>query len=182
MFGFFKKKEKKKEPEVITLPEEAPVEETVDLNSASNADLPSLVFTPLSQRSEAFADVKDALATFNTAEKNVFLTYWYESQVLEGGLEFFLTEESRKIAPFVGDALGAIGAHDHKMLYTKFLYGNGLDPEKIAAHGDYSEAEAAKLSEDYPFIGFTDTFYEYPMIQDYLAVYIRAHLDELSAN
>ncbi len=179
MFGLFKKKEKKV-VELTVVEEIVPaVEETVDLASLSDEELYQKVFFAIDQRMAMYDDVLEGIATLNTAEKNIFICGWYESQIMENGILFFLTEDSHVIAPLVADALGAIGAPNHKVLYTKFLYTNDLDAQKIANGYQIPAEKIEKMEEDSALIGYMDNFYEFPMVQNYMARYIRAHLDDL---
>ena len=111
-------------------------------------------------------------------QRTAYTLYWYENEVMNGGLCQFLTNSSRMAAPYVSGALKAVGAEEHRQLFDDFIRKHEVDLDDLSLFGDEEEPDAARF-EGCPFDEFDDSFYELETLEHYVSDYLKAHMDEL---
>lgn len=109
----------------------------------------------------------------------VYVVQQYEVEVNNGGLCQYFVNSSRETAPFLVEALEAIGAQQHCAHFRRFVTDNGIDPAHLESFIIESVDEYEAQTQRYPFDAFDDAFYglEEPL-DDLCARYIRAHLND----
>ncbi len=110
---------------------------------------------------------------------NAHVLLKFEMEVNNGGLCQFFVNSSRACAPYVTEALAAIGAWETKALFEGFVSDNGIDLQdlssfKIASIGEY-EAQTKR----YDFDAFDDRFYQDHRFHQLLMAYLRENLEQI---
>ena len=91
-----------------------------ELRTLSSGRLIDAAVSRAEYRMQDYYYADDGFAALNRTQKIIYTTYWLELEVNNGGLCQFFTNSSRVTAPFVSEALEAIGATKHKKLYDGF--------------------------------------------------------------
>ena len=147
-----------------------------ELVALSDNDLYSAVYERTLHKTEQHEDMMDGVNALSDAERVFYVAAYYEAEVNNGGLCQFFVNESRRLAPLLPDALGAIGADKHKALFSGFAATNGIDLGDLSSFAIEDVDEYAAQTERYPFDDFDEAFYDLPPLVDYLAPYVRAHI------
>ena len=113
------------------------------------------------------------------AQQTIYTLYRYESEVLNGGLCQFFVNSSRMVAPYVSQALTAVGAEEHRQLFNDFVSQNGIDLNDLASFAIEDEAAFEAQVSRYPFDVFDDAFYELDPLEDAQMEYLKEHLESL---
>lgn len=111
-------------------------------------------------------------------QRTAYTLYWYENEVMNGGLCQFLTNSSRMVAPYVSQALQAVGAEEHRKLFDDFIRRHEIDLDDLSSIASEDEEEAEE-QQQYPYEEFDTPFYELETLERYVVDYLKAHMDEV---
>lgn len=124
----------------------------------------------LSLNDEEFFDAieclcEDAVYDINSPDiseeqKLIYSLNKFEAEVNNGGLCQFFVNSSRECAPYISKALEAIGEHDIKALYDRFISDNKIDVNDLSSFKISSIDEYEAQTKRYDFDSFDDKFYE----------------------
>ena len=128
---------------------------------------------------DAVYDIKDSKLT--DEQKFVYSLNKFEAEVNNGGLCQFFVNSSSECAPYVSDALAAVGAFELKTLFDNFINENNIDVNDLSSFkiSDVDEYEAQ--TERFDFDSFDDKFYEGENLHQQIIDYSRKHVEQLIA-
>lgn len=149
-----------------------------ELLSLSNEELYATIYDQNITICEEAEDTKDELALFSGARRTVYIVNTFDAEVQNGGLCQFFVNSSRCLAPYVSEALAAIGADAHKKLYDDFIATNHIDVTDLDSFIVTGVRGYKKQTKRYDFDAFDDRYYELEDLQDTIANYIRANITE----
>lgn len=149
-----------------------------DLLALPNDELCEAVYTQNSILCEKAEDTEDELALFTGAKRTVYIINTFDAEVQNGGLCQFFVNSSRYLAPYVSEALAAIGADHHKKLYDEFIETNRIDVTDLDSFAISSVRGFKKQTKRYDFEAFDDRYYEFEDMEDLIANYIRVNITE----
>lgn len=113
-----------------------------------------------------------------TPERRIFyIASLYDMEIQNGGLCQFFVNHSDSVAPYVEEALSAIGAESHRQHFADFIADNKIDIHNLNSFriGDISEYTA--LTKRYDFDTFDNQYYNMTPLCEYMAKYIRQNAD-----
>ena len=119
---------------------------------------------------ETAESIGDDLSEMTDAQRTVYAIYWYESEIMNGGILQFFDNSSGECAPFVSEALSTVGAEKHKALFDAFIADNGINTDNV--NTDEIDED---ISDD-----FDEKFYDLEIeetLEALLAAYIKANAD-----
>ncbi len=125
----------------------------------------------------AIMDVTDEDLTIE--QRYIYSLYMFELEVNNGGLCQFFVNSSRECAPYISEALGAIGANSLKSLFDNFIEDNGIDVNDLTSFeiSDIDEYEAQ--TQRFDFDSFDDKFYEDENFHQLIIDYARKNIDNI---
>lgn len=112
---------------------------------------------------EGHMDVEESLVYFEGAKRIFFIVDYFDMEIQDGGLCQFFVNSSRKVAPYIIEALEEINAVRYKELLEKFICDNRL--------------------ERYPFDEFDEAYcelYEIEPLNMFLENYCRRHIADFA--
>ncbi len=172
-------------PEFQTMLEQSQEEENEraqlhgeDLLNLSNEDLCQAVYEQNLAICEEADETDDEISLFSGARRTVFVLNTFDMEIQNGGLCQFFVNSSRCTAPYVSEALAAVGAEDHRKLFDEFIAANHLDVNDLDSFRVSSVRGFRKQTKRFDFDAFDDRYYELDSLEDPLSNYIRAHITE----
>ena len=126
---------------------------------------------------DAVYDIKEANLT--DEQKIVYSLNKFESEVNNGGLCQFFVNSSSECAPYISDALAAVGAIGLKMLFDNFISENSIDVNDLSSFKISNIDEYEAQTERFDFDGFDDKFYEDENLHQQIIDYARKHVEQL---
>ena len=90
----------------------------------------------------------------------VYTLYWYDLEVQNGGLCQYFVNSSRMTAPYLPEALTAVGAEGYRQDFEGFVRENGIDTGDLSSFIIQDAKEFAHQNERYPFDAFDAQFYD----------------------
>lgn len=132
--------------------------------------------------------VTSRLPTVETAEelsamqepvRTLYTLYWYDLEVQNGGLCQYFVNSSRMTAPYLPEALTAVGAEGYRQDFECFVQENGIDTADLSSFAIQDAKEFAHQNERYPFDAFDEGYYrryEREPLNAKLTAYIRQQL------
>ena len=126
---------------------------------------------------DAVYDIKEANLT--NEQKIVYSLNKFESEVNNGGLCQFFVNSSRECAPYISEALAAVGAFELKILFDNFINTNNIDVNDLSSFKISSIDEYKVQTERFDFDSFDDKFYEDKNIHQQIIDYSRTHIEQL---
>jgi hypothetical protein len=127
---------------------------------------------------EEAEDTEDELALFSGARRTVYIVNTFDAEVQNGGLCQFFVNSSRCLAPYVSEALSAIGADAHKKLYDDFIATNHIDVTDLDSFIVTGVRGYKKQTKRYDFDAFDDRYYELDDMEELIAKFIRTNITE----
>ena len=112
-------------------------------------------------------------------QKLVYSLNKFEAEVNNGGLCQFFVNSSRDCAPYISDALEAIGSDDIKSLYDNFIASNNIDVNDLSSFIITSIDEFEAQTKRYDFDSFDDSFYKNEAFHQKVIDYSRKNIDIL---
>ena len=147
-----------------------------DLFALDDTDLVSAVISRVFGSFGSCEDEQDRIAMMNGDQRVIYTVYTYESEVNNGGLCQYLSNDSRFFAPMLCEALKTIGDTVHYAHFAAFVRDNAIDLSGLDSFGKDAIRRYEKLEKRYPFEPFDDAFYEMPSLEAPMAAYIRARI------
>ena len=102
-----------------------------------------------------------------------------EVEVNNGGLCQFFVNSSRQCAPYVSEALDAVGAGGIKELFDRFVTGNGIDVRELSSFKISKIEDFEKQTERFDFDAFDDRFYEDSSLHHQNIDYARRNVEQI---
>ena len=112
-------------------------------------------------------------------QKFVYSLNRFEMEVNNGGLCQFFVNSSSECAPYISDALEAIGANELKNLFDNFIETNNINVHDLYDFKIDSIDEYQAQTERYDFDSFDDEFYNYENLDKQIIDYSRKNIDKL---
>ena len=122
-------------------------------------------------------DIKDVKLT--DEQKFVYSLNKFEAEVNNGGLCQFFVNSSSECAPYISDALAAVGAIGLKTLFDNFIIENNIDVNDLSSFKISNIDEYEAQTERFDFDGFDDKFYEDENLHQQIIDYARKHVEQL---
>lgn len=123
-------------------------------------------------------EVKDA----NDCQKVFMSVDLFYNEVNNGGLCQFFVNSSREYAPYLSNALEAVGALKMKKLFDDFVFENKINVNDLSSFDIDDVDEFEEQTERFDFDKFDDAFYELEEVEsqsELLAKYAREHIENL---
>jgi hypothetical protein len=149
-----------------------------DLLKLSNEDLCEAIFEQNLAICEEAGETDEEISLFSGARRTVFVLHTFDMEVQNGGLCQFFVNSSRCAAPYVSEALAAVGAEDHRKLFDEFIAANHINVNDLDSFRVSSVRGFRKQTKRFDFDAFDDRYYELDALEEPLANYIRAHIAE----
>ena len=105
--------------------------------------------------------------------------YMFEMEVNNGGLCQFFVNSSSECAPFIGEALEAIGATELKSLFEQFMKDNDIDVTDLSSFKITYVEEYEAQTERFDFDKFDNSFYDNENFHQQIIDYFRANVEQL---
>ena len=105
--------------------------------------------------------------------------YKFEMEVNNGGLCQFFVNSSSECAPFIGEALEAIGATELKGLFEQFVKDNDIDVTDLSSFEITDVEEYEAQTERFDFDKFDNSFYDNENFHQQIIDYFRANVEQL---
>ena len=102
-----------------------------------------------------------------------------EVEVNNGGLCQFFVNSSRQCAPYVSEALDAVGAVGIKELFDRFVTCNGIDVRELSSFKISKIEDFEKQTERFDFDAFDDRFYEDSSLHQQIIDYARRNVEQI---
>ena len=93
---------------------------TDQLKELSDVDLLSAAIARAENKIELYDNLLEGVNSLSEPLRVVYVVYFLEAEVYNGGLSQFYINSSGATAPLVSEALGKIWAFEHKKLYDDF--------------------------------------------------------------
>ncbi len=174
--GFFSllkefKEEKKRQKKYVLM----------DIDELTNLDDSELLDALIAriQFEESYLEVEECLETFTRAKRVFYIVNYFDREVQNGGLCQFFVNSSRKVAPYLLDALNEIEAQDYKNLLVYFTNQHHIDLHDLSSFVIKSIDEYEKQFARYPFDEFDNAYYELyesTQLDRILLNYVKKHL------
>lgn len=149
-----------------------------ELLKLSDEDLFETIFLQNLDIAEQAEDGEKEIEQFTGARRTVFALSLFDSEVQNGGLCQFFVNSSRGAAPYVSEALEAVGAMKHRDLFDTFITSNQIDLTDLSSFIIFSARGFKRQTQRYDFDSFDEKYYELPALQDYVIAYIRNNINE----
>ena len=105
--------------------------------------------------------------------------YMFEMEINNGGLCQFFVNSSRECAPFIGEALEAIGAIELKSLFEQFVKDNDIDVIDLSSFEITDVEEYEAQTQRFDFDKFDDRFYDDENFHQQVIDYFRVNCDKI---
>ncbi len=148
------------------------------LSSLSDGDLFEAVYYQNLDIAENAEGEDRELEQFSDPRRTVYILSVFDMEIQNGGLCQFFVNSSGAVAPYVSEALAAVGAAEHRALFEKFLTSNSIDVSDLASFRVSSTKGYIKQTKRFDYDAFDDRYYELPALQDYVVKYIRDNIRE----
>lgn len=102
-----------------------------------------------------------------------------EVEVNNGGLCQFFVNSSRDCAPFVSDALAAVGALETRSHFERFVAENGIDVRELSSFRISRLEEFEARTKRFDFDAFDDRFYEDNTLHQRIVDYLRSNVEQI---
>ena len=115
----------------------------------------------------------ESIEALDTVRRSVYTVDVFDAEVQAYGLEFFLTNESRLLAPLVAEAFREIGAIQHAGLFERFIIRHGINLQLL------TESDIAPIR--LPLAQFNEAYRqlnEQSPVESLLIAYARDHIEE----
>lgn len=109
----------------------------------------------------------------------VYTLWQFDMEVNNGGLCQFFVNSSGECAPFVSDALEAIGAVKLQEQYNQFIEDNQIDVHDLSSFKVDTIDAYIEQTERFDFDSFDNAFYEEGEFYQQLIDYARANIEKL---
>lgn len=122
----------------------------------------------------------EGLAALCGPVRTVYTLYWYDLEVQNGGLCQYFVNSSRITAPYLPEALTAVGAEEYRKDFETFVRRNALDVTDLSSFQIQDVDQFAAQNARYPFDAFDEEYYERcesGLLEDLGVAYVRKHLD-----
>ena len=150
--------------------------EAAELLALDDTELVSAVISRIFGAFGTCEDESERLALLNGQQRVIYVAYTYESEVNNGGLCQYLSNDSRVSSPMLCEALETIGDTVHRAHFDAFVRDNAIDLGRLDSFGRDAFKRYEKLGKRYPFDAFDDAFYGMPSLEAPMASYIRANI------
>ena len=127
---------------------------------------------------ESFPDEATALSQISPKRRIVFILSIFDMELQNGGLCQFFVNSSRSLAPYIDECLQAVGAEEHRKLFTKFVADNQIDLNHLDSFRISSVEEYATQTERYDFNSFENPYFELTPLQNFIVDYIKVQISE----
>lgn len=126
---------------------------------------------------DAVYDINDLNLT--NEQRIVYSLNNFEAEVNNGGLCQFFVNSSSECAPYISNALEAVGATELKTLFDDFINKNNIDVNDLSSFkiSDINEYEAQ--TKRFDFDAFDDKFYENENLHQQIIDYSKKHIEQL---
>ena len=115
-----------------------------------------------------------------TKEQIYVYTLWqFDMEVNNGGLCQFFVNSSGDCAPFVSEALGALGAVELQKRYDQFIEENHINVSDLSSFKIDTVEAYVEQTERFDFDSFDNAFYEEEEFYQQLIDYARANIEKL---
>jgi len=148
-----------------------------ELLALSDDDLFETVYFQNLEIAEAAEDEDKELEQFQGARKIVYILGLYDAEVQNGGLCQFFVNSSRSVAPYIIEALTAVGAQKHCDLFQEFITANNIDTSHLDSFKVFSKRGYIKQTKRFDFDAFDEKYYELPPLQEKVVEYIKANIN-----
>lgn len=102
-----------------------------------------------------------------------------EVEVNNGGLCQFFVNSSRDCAPYVSEALAAVGAMETKSHFDRFVAENGIDVQELSSFRISRLEEFEAQTKRFDFDAFDDRFYEDNTLHQRIVDYLRRNVEQI---
>ena len=169
------------EPAHISIPttEESLPSAAADTTDSSFSDYDLFEETYLETLDMIYSYPNEEIALANlTPERRMFyIASIYDMEIQNGGLCQFFVNHSNSLAPYVEEALSAIGAESHRQLFADFITDNKIDTHNLDSFIISDISEYAAQTQRYDFNTFDSRYYKMTPLYEYMAKYIRQNPD-----
>lgn len=148
------------------------------LSSLSDGDLFEAVYYQNLDIAEIAMDEDRESEQFSGPRRIVYILSMFDMEIQNGGLCQFFVNSSIAVAPYVSDALAAVGATEHRALFEQFLTSNSIDVSDLASFRVISTKGYIKQTNRFDYDAFDDRYYDLPALQDYVVAYIRNNIKD----
>ncbi len=149
-----------------------------ELLELSDDDLFETVYFQNIEIAESSEDPDKELEQFQGARRIVYILGLYDAEVQNGGLCQFFVNSSRNVAPYVIEALSAVGAKEHLELFQEFVTTNNINTSNLDSFKVFSKRGYIKQTKRFDFDAFDEKYYELPVLQEKIVAYIKANISE----
>ena len=149
-----------------------------ELLTLSDDDLFETVYFQNLDIAESAEEEEQELEQFSGARRTVYILGLYDMELQNGGLCQFFVNSSKAVAPYVEEALDAVGAAEHHALLKNFIGANQIDLSDLRVFRASGVRKYRKLEKKYDFDAFDEQYYELPPLQKKVVAYIKEHIDE----
>ena len=126
---------------------------------------------------DAVYDIEDK--KINDKQKFVYSLNKFEAEVNNGGLCQSFVNSSSECAPYVSNALAAVGAINLKKLFDDFISENNIDLKDLSSFKISNIDEYEAQTERFDFDSFDDEFYKDENLHQQIIDYSRKHIEQL---
>ena len=152
-----------------------------ELTTLDNSELCYAVTIRLWNKTDPVAETFDEeIKMLNEKERLFFCVNEYLMEIENGGLLQFFCNHGDFIAPLLNDYLEEIGATQHKKLFEDFVKSNKIDLENLDAFRTSDSDKYIRLSEEYNFDEFDNSFCELTSLEEYLGEFIKNNIEYFS--
>lgn len=126
---------------------------------------------------DAVYDIKEADVT---KEQKLFYSLTrFEAEVNNGGLCQFFVNSSGACAPYISEALDAIGAQRIKALYDAFIADNKIDVNDLSSFKINTVEEYEAQTQRFDYDSFDEAFYKDEEFHKRMIDYVRKNIDKV---
>ena len=106
--------------------------------------------------------ILDDLNKCSEKERVLTILNAFDSEVMNGGLCQFFVNDSRYLAPFVSEALLAVGATEVNEKFVSFVEENKIDLNDLSSFDSRTLEQFSAQYTRYPFDDFDNFYYKVP--------------------
>lgn len=124
-------------------------------------------------------ETAEELSALSGPTQVIYTLYWYDLEVQNGGLCQYFVNSSRMTAPYLSEALAAVGAEGYRQEFEAFVQTNGIEVTDLSGFAIADAKEFAERNARFPFDAFDDGYYaryEREPLNGKMTAYIRQHL------
>ena len=148
------------------------------LLSLSDEDLWETVYFQTLDLVEEAEEPEQELDMLTGPRRIVYILNTYDAEIQNGGLCQFFVNSSGSMAPYVCDALRTVGAAEHLKLFNRFITSNHIDVTDLHTFKVSSKRGYLKQTQRYDYAAFDEAYYNLPVLQERVTVYIKDHIHE----